>query len=187
MPYRGKARRGVRHRIAIAALVCTGAQEPSEDWLLAEQPFEARFEVVHERAELVLTNGIVRRTWRLAPNAGCVGLDELRTNRALLRAVRPEARLVIDGQEYDVGGLTGQVNQAYLLDEWLDELRSDPNAFQFTGFLAQENIEPRLEWLQVRHHAPDVDWPPRGVTVAFEFEAGPGAPASLAGVHVGVH
>jgi len=173
--------------LAIAALASTGAQEPSEDWLLSEQPFEARFEVDEERAELVLTNGIVRRTWRLGPNAACVGLDDLSTDRALLRAVRPEARLVIDGQNLEVGGLIGQVNQAYLLDEWVDELRSDRSAFQFTGFLAKEMIEPRLEWLQVRHHAPDVDWPPRGVTVVLEFEPGLETPESLAGVFVNVH
>ncbi|UCD49495.1 MAG: hypothetical protein JSW27_18430, partial [Phycisphaerales bacterium] len=80
-----------------------------------------------------MDNGLIRRTFRLAPNAATVAFDNLMTGESMLRGVKPEARLTIEGTSFEVGGLKGQPNYAYLLDEWLDALRADPNAFQFTG------------------------------------------------------
>ncbi len=42
------------------------------------------------------------------------------TGESMLRAVKPEAKVEIDGMKFDVGGLVGQPDHAYLLDEWLE-------------------------------------------------------------------
>ena len=55
---------------------------------------------VHEDKQtnyLTLENGLVRRTWKLKPNVACVQFENLMTDRSMLRSVRPEARLTIDG------------------------------------------------------------------------------------------
>ena len=64
---------------------------------------------------IALTNGLVRRTFRIAPNAATVDFRNLVTDETILRAVRPEASLTLDGKRFDVGGLRGQPDQAYLL------------------------------------------------------------------------
>ena len=138
------------------------------DWLVDPVPRGAGVFRGGDGKELVLENGLVRRAWRLAPNGACVGLDELTGGRAVLRAVRPEARVVIEGLAFDVGGLTGPPNHAYLDPRWLDAMEADPRALQLTGFAVLEP-EERLVWKRARHHAPGVHWPPRGVGLRLDF------------------
>ena len=116
---------------------------------------------------LELTNGLVRRSFVLAPNLATIALDNLTTQQSILRAVGPEARLVIDGIAYDVGGLKGQPNHAFLTDAWLDDLQNDPQALQYVGY-SIEKPQERIRWKKVRYHA-DVAWPPPGVMVKFRF------------------
>lgn len=145
-----------------------GPLQPADDWLLGRQPFSAHVRFGDEGREVHLENGLVRRSWRLQPNAGCYAIDHLPSGRSLLRAVRPEAHLVLDGIGYDVGGLRGQPNHAYLLPEWLDQMRADNSALVYSGHRISD-IEARMEWKRVRHHAPDVVWPPRGVHLELDF------------------
>ena len=146
------------------------AIRPETDWLLDETPFKAGAFRGAGPHELVLANGLIARTFRLAPNAATVGLDNLVTGEAILRGVKPEAIVEIDGQRYEVGGLIGQPNYAFLRPEWLDDLRANPAAFQFTGFEIGKPTE-RLAWKRVRHHAPGVKWPPDGVSLRLDFAA----------------
>jgi hypothetical protein len=75
-----------------------------------------------------MTNGLVRRTWRVAPNAATVGFDNLMTGAAVIRGVKPEAILELDGAKYSVGGLSGQPQYAYLRPEWIDALNNTRSA-----------------------------------------------------------
>ena len=84
--------------------------------------------------EIVMANGLVRRTWRLSPDAATVGLDNLVTGQSLLRSVRPEALVELDGVKYSVGGLEGQRVHNYLDPRWLDRMTANPAAFHFTSF-----------------------------------------------------
>ena len=140
----------------------------TRDWLIDGSSFEAAVRPGRDSDELVLENGLIRRTFRLAPNGATVGLDNLVTGEALLRGVKPEALITIDGQAYEVGGLSGQPNYAYLLPEWLDEMKANPTAMQYVG---NEVGEPkaRLAWKQVRHHAPGTHWPPPGIHLRMEY------------------
>ncbi|MHC4375484.1 MAG: alpha-galactosidase [Planctomycetota bacterium] len=137
------------------------------DWLLEPAPYTA--EIARSQSELVLTNGLVSRAWRLTPAAACVALDEHMSGQSLLRSVRPEARVTLDGVAFDVGGLAGQPNHAYLQPGWLDGMTAIPRAFEMVG-LELGTPRPSLTWKRVRHTAPDVQWPPRGKRVKLSFK-----------------
>jgi hypothetical protein len=168
--------------VAFSNAIAQEAQHDSSraDWLLAERSYEAelRVERIAGQDRLVLDNGLLRRTWAIQPNAACIGFDNLMTGASMLRAVRPEAKLVVNGLEVAVGGLVGQPNHAYLTEEWIHSMTSDPAAMQFLGYEIGEPIE-RLEWNPNRHHAPDTQWPPKGVSLRLDFEPGAGAMREL--------
>ncbi|RME96130.1 MAG: alpha-galactosidase, partial [Verrucomicrobia bacterium] len=100
-----------------------------------------------------------------------------------LRAVEPEAIVTIDGRRYEVGGLKGQRDRAFLLAGELDRLRADPAALRLSGWSVGPATE-RLAWKRVRHHAPDVRWPPAGVHLRLDFEPPADAKAAF---RVSVH
>ncbi len=155
---------------------------PPEDWLLASEPAPARLLRSPGTNEVALENGLIRRTFRLAPEGATVGFDDLRTGVGWLRAVKPEASVTIDGREYPVGGLTGQPDHAYLLPAWIDQLRPTPNAFHLLSWQPGRPVAP-FAWRRKRHSA-DLPWPPPGVTVDFTY-AGPDE--ATRGVAVTVH
>jgi len=140
-----------------------------KDWLLDGEPFRAGVYRTAHADEIALDNGLVRRTFRLAPNGATVGLDNLTADQAVLRGVKPEASVTLDGVRYEVGGLKGQPNYAYLPAEWLDKLEADPAAFQFVGFEVGKPRE-RFAWKRVRHHASDAAWPPSGAALRMDYE-----------------
>ena len=155
------------------------------DWLV--EPIGRRAGVFRTgaRDEIALDNGLVRRTFRLAPNGATVGLDELRTGKAWLRGVKPEAYVELDGTRFAVGGLVGQPNHAYLTPEWLEELEGDPRAFRLVGFEVGEPAE-RMAWKRVRHCAPDAVWPPRGAALRMDYRLDQADDQALAGIVVSV-
>jgi len=147
-----------------------GTDEPVDgDWLVRAPAQLAEVSPTTHPRELALQNGLVARVWRLEPNLACVAFDDLMTGASLLRSVRPEARVRIDGVDYDVGGLVGQPNHAFLRPEWVDAMTADPEALQLVGYEIGEPVE-RFAWKRVRHCAPDVQWPPPGVHLRFDFE-----------------
>lgn len=157
------------------------------DWLLDPSSYTARVTPNADGRELVMENGLLRRVIRIHPNAATVALDHLGSGESLLRGVKPEAVVELEGRQFEVGGLKGQPNYAFLRPEWIPELQADTNAFQFTGY-AVGRPEERLSWRRVRHHAPGVKWPPEGVSLRLDFaapESAAGTPA--AGVRISVH
>lgn len=157
-----------------AVLCCVSSgrvHAANPDWLLDPSSYTAA--VTSTKSEVVLQNGLVRRTFRLNPNAATVALDQLVTGSSLLRAVEPEGLLTVDGLELRIGGLRGQTDHAYLLPEWLAGLTNDPASFQFTG-VSMGSPEAPIAWTSKRHHA-DLPWPPPGMTVDLHFR-GPEGP-----------
>ncbi|MDE0959610.1 MAG: hypothetical protein OSB09_02415 [Planctomycetota bacterium] len=146
------------------------------DWLIDPSPYVAGVYRGDNEQELILSNGLVRRTFRIFPNLATVALDHLITGESVLRSVRPEARITIDGVTWNIGGLLGQPNHAFLRPEWVEKMTTDPAAFQLTGWEVGP-IEERMAWKRVRHHAPDATWPPAGVAVRFDLQGPP--PAAL--------
>jgi hypothetical protein len=158
--------------LPLASLTAPNAPQEA-DWLVAPLRARAALEQNASKTELVLSNGLVSRTLRVAPNATSVDYRNLVTGAGLLRGVKPEAVLVLDGQRIEVGGLAGQPDYAYLDVAWLDRMTSNPDAFQFAGY-STGKPEARYEW-KPRRHAPDTPWPPTcsgGVTLTLRFKYG---------------
>ena len=160
--------------VAFAVSVVVAVAGDSPDWLIDGSAYKAAVHRTSDTGELVLENGLVRRTFRLVPNAATVAFDNLVTGETLIRGVKPEAIIELDGVRYDVGGLKGQPNYAYLLPEWVDQLKADPAAFQFVGYEVGDP-EERIQWKRVRHHAPDAAWPPKGVHLRMDYRMPDGA------------
>ena len=143
--------------------------EKSADWLIDSSRFRSSLKRNEDASEICLSNGLIERRFRIAPNAATVSIKRLNDDTNILRAVEPEALITIDGSIYPIGGLTGQPNHAYLTNEWLDGMTSPANAMQFTG-LSVDNITERFPWQQIRHHAPDVAWPPKGLHLKMSYQ-----------------
>ncbi len=140
-----------------------------QDWLVDQIDAKATVYRNGKSNELILDNGLIRRTFRITPNAATVGFKNLMTGESIIRGVKPEASLMLDGIEYPVGGLLGQPNYAFLRAEWIEALTNNPDAMQFVGFKIGEPKE-RMKWKRVRHHAPDAQWPPKGVYLRMDYE-----------------
>ena len=171
--------------VLMLLLSCSAPPEAPPDWLVT--PFSNPVEVEYhaDQATLVLTNGLIRRTFRTAPNAATVGYDNLITETPVIRAVKPEARLQIDGVWYDVGGLEGQPDHAYLTPEWLEGMTANPEAFQFKDY-AVGPLTPHLVWARKRYAA-NTTWPPPGKTLSLTFEPPDALRPRYAGLRVVVH
>lgn len=160
------------------------------DWLLAPRAtWPAAVRTADEGRTLILENGLARRAWRIGAGV-CINYSLQRTSggRApgdpapadleLLRAPRPEALLVIGGQEIPVGGLAGQPDHAFTLPEWLDNPEAPTGALKFTGWEAGRPAA-RLDWPRGRSAAADAPWPPPGAALRLDFAG--------AGLRVAVH
>ena len=164
----------------IAGAVCGKTIET--DWLVTQIKEPVKIEKRLDGREIVLSNGLISRTFRLAPNAATVAYDNLMRGESIIRGVKPEAIVELDGQKYEVGGLQGQVEYAYLLPEWIDSLSSNPDAFMFRSFDVGK-IEKRFEWNRKRYSS-STNWPPSGKTLSLHFDP-PGS--KLKGLILSVH
>lgn len=129
---------------AFLTTICNGKQTP-KDWLIDNVGYKAVVEQAERGKDLVLTNGLVKRVFRLQPNVACTAYENLSNGQQLLRAVKPEAVLVIDGIRYNIGGLYGQKEQAYLLPEWVDKFTANENDFRLKSHAVSE-IKPFINW-----------------------------------------
>lgn len=138
------------------------------DYLIEHVPQPARFYLSEDGRRGWLDNGLVRRGFVLGEGTATVSLEELQGGSSLLRAVRPEARVTVDGRSLPVGGRLGQPNHAFLRPEWLEAMSADPQALALVGHEVGP-VSERLPWKRVRHHAPGVAWPPPGVHLTLRF------------------
>jgi hypothetical protein len=102
-------------------------------------------------------------------------------NQQLLRAVKPEATITLDGTDYNVGGLYGQTENAYLIPSWLNTFSAHENDFHFVSY-AITDIQPFLQWSPkgwiMNPHQPT------GKTISFTYHS---SVASLSNVIVRVN
>ena len=196
---RGRVRLGLATAVGLACLAApgsaaprsaagsSGAAEPGDspgraearaDWLVHEGAFEARVLVAAD--SVTLENGLLRRVIRLRPDAATVALDNLSTGESLLRATKPEAHVRLDGLDFDIGGLQGQPDHAFLLTEWLPLLREQPESFHYVGQRVGETRAP-FAWKRARG-SEERPWPPPGVSLELDFRLGPRVPLAPSGL-----
>jgi hypothetical protein len=152
---------------SLPLLTGTPAGTVQQDWLLDAATYRAAVYRTENSGEIALSNGLITRRFRLTPNGATVALDNHMTGAAMLRGVKPEAQLTLDGLTFDVGGLLGQPNYAYLRDAWLASLEADPTAFVLTGFESGPTRE-RFAWHRKRYSA-DLPWPAPGVSLRMDY------------------
>ena len=161
-------------KLAIAIL-CAVSAASAADWLVSGTAHPAR--AARGIRDLTLTNGLIERTWRLEPNAATVRFDNRITGESMLRGVKPEAEIQLNGKWYAIGGLAGQPDYAYLRPEWLDKMTAAPGSFHFT------RIETGKTAARLPYHG-NAPWPPPGVSATFSFAPPEDGPK---GVEVEVH
>ncbi|MBN2593456.1 MAG: hypothetical protein JXA81_08115 [Sedimentisphaerales bacterium] len=156
--------------VFIAVLLVVGAVSGNiikEDWLVKQVKEPVRIEKSSDGREIVLSNSLISRTFRIRPNAATVAYDNLMTGESIIRGIKPEAIVELDGHKYEVGGLQGQLEYAYLQPGTIDSLSNNPDAFQFKDLELGE-IKERFSWNRKRYSAQAV-WPPVGKTLTLHF------------------
>ncbi|HEY4206719.1 MAG TPA: hypothetical protein VGM31_07905, partial [Puia sp.] len=159
------------------------------DWLISkiETPVQLLMKKSADglTARLMLTNGLMSKEFYLSGNLACVSMKNLSNGAEYLRAIKPEARVMLDSAWYNVGGLYGQPEMAYLLDAWLKDLVSKPGDFHFTGLEVTTPVM-RYPWVR-KYNAAPADWPPKGLHVIMHYEMSPAGAGALRGVRVDIH
>ena len=143
-------------------------ERPKSDWLVSNIASHTILCRTAHADEIVMSNGLIRRVWRLAPDAASVAFDNLTDGAALLRGVKPEAAITLDGRRYNIGGLLGQPDYAYLRPAWLETMTADPAAFHLASF-DTGTTKARFEWKRVRR-SDNLPWPPPGLSLILRFE-----------------
>ena len=108
------------------------------DWLISNQQYKAQVIVNANSKYITLHNGLVKRGFKISPNVACIDYTNLINNQQLLRAVMPEATITINHKTYNVGGLYGQKEKAYLLPKWVEGFTKNDHDFQFTNYIISE-------------------------------------------------
>ena len=140
------------------------------DWLVEKLTQKAAL-YRDEDQNLVLSNGLVSRIFSISPDVGTIGFDNLMTNQGLLRSVRPEAEVVIDGIRLEVGGLSGQPIHNYLLPEWIKAMTKNPAAFHYANYETGP-VKARFDWKKHLSWMPtDAPWPYPGISLTLNFKA----------------
>ncbi len=160
------------------------AKESSQapDWLVIPVKERAAVYQGNNGKDIILYNGLIKRIFRLSPNVACTGYQNLRNGQQLLRAVKPEARLTINGKEYNIGGLYGQRENAYLLPAWVDGFTDQAADFHVEKYTV-DAIRPVLAWKPASGNFKK-PLPAGGVELRFMYRAG--APL-LQGLEITVH
>jgi hypothetical protein len=176
----------IQQTLFIAALMFSemstvSAQSTLKDWLI--NPVKEKAQVIKsaDGKNITLQNGLLKRVFRVSPNLACIDYTNLSTGRQLLRSVREEARLVIDGKTYHIGGLYGQKEKAYLQPEWLDGFTAGTGDFRYVSYDVKP-ITSRLKWDTSRYWSLPSK-PATGKTVSFLYKS---ELAELAGLEVRV-
>jgi len=166
--------------------------QASLDWLVKPVNKPVEFGVIQDKNgdsfTLILNNSLATRTFyisRAGGNIATISLRNMSNEAEYVRAVKPEARVMINGVWYEVGGLKGQCENSYLIPQWLSGLRASPNAFIFTG-MTTDTPKARYDW-QPKFNAVTTDWPPKGLTVSMHYRAAENAPESLKDVSISIH
>lgn len=150
-------------------------------WLFHSSSIPVSVQLDPHENTVSLSNGLIERTFLVKPNLATVSLRNLQTGEEFVRATEPEAAITIDGKTYQIGGLNGQPDRAFLLQKWWKELTTDPQAFQFSGYKVGPVLEP-FPWKPARESegrwgGAGLNWPPKGKRLDLTFQS-PNGPLS---------
>ncbi len=143
----------------------------SDDWLIKNVNDPCRLLVQKSADQLnstfQITNGLVSRTFYMSENIACTSYKNLSNNAEYIRAIKPEARLLIDSVWYDIGGLKGQPEKSYLLENWYPQLENRMHSFVLQKVETGQPVE-RYPW-KPKNNAVQTDWPAKGLHVTMTY------------------
>lgn len=117
----------------------------TKDWLVQPHTQKSGVWKSADNKDIIVYNGLVKRVFRISPDASCYDYKNMITGQQLIRAVKAEARLTINEKDYNVGGLYGQKENAYLQPEWLNHMQANKDHFNFVSATVSE-IKPFVNW-----------------------------------------
>ncbi len=120
-------------------------EQQTADWLIQPVKQKAAVYYTADKKGIILYNGLTKRVFTLTPGFACVDYKNMSNGQQLLRSIKPEAKIIIDGKAYNVGGLCGQPENAYLLSQWINNLTADNADFIYKNFTVSD-IQPFLNW-----------------------------------------
>ena len=138
------------------------------DWLLGNTRAITQVFKSSNGKDIIITNGLVCRQFRVEPYMACFGFRNLVTGKEMLRSIEPEAEVTINGKSYNVGGVKGQFERGYLQYNWLDKFTRDEQAFELIDFSVSD-IPSRFKWKPARWNANN-QWPPKGKEIIFTYQ-----------------
>lgn len=132
--------------MAFMLVICAHATAVATDWLV-DPPTTAvtitNTTVANGLPAIVLSNGLISRTFLIAPNWATWSLVE--GGEDLLRSVQPAASFQLDNKTIiNVGGVLGATNYAYKNSS--DQLRTAPTAYQYLSHKIVP-ITKRYDWV----------------------------------------
>lgn len=154
---------------------------PSYDWLISPNNAISEVYSTTDQKDIVLSNGLVSRVFRIFPNLATIDLQNLMTGENMLRAVSNEGTLTIDGKVYQLGGLDGQEEFGYTQYKWVDKLKPFANSFKVVDFEVSD-VQRHVNWANSRW-ALVKEWNPTGKQLTFTLEG----PKALKNLKVKLH
>ncbi len=152
-----------------------------KDWLIDSRQAKAGIYRDAERERLILSNGLLTRSFCFVPGLACIDFRNESSGEQLIRSVKPEAKITVNGKELAVGGLMGQKENAYLMSEWLYNMNKGKEEFIYEGFESAP-ISPYLQWKSNTWKLNGKQ--ATGLELRFLYHSNP---SDLAGLQVTVH
>lgn len=143
-------------------------QSAPSDWLITPPQQKAAVYRSADGKDVILYNGLVKRSFRIVPNIACIDFRNMSSGQQLLRAIRPEAFVTINGEQFAVGGLVGQKEKAYLMTSWIDGFKAGEKDFQYAGMEVRD-LKPYIQWKR-KTWAYNTQQP-KGKLISFHFKS----------------
>jgi hypothetical protein len=139
-----------------------------DDWLVAppvDSPVTVSATTAGGRPAVLMTNGLVSRTFITTPNWATWSLEE--SGEDLLRSVQPEASFQLDNSTmFDVGGVVGTTNYAF--KNASDPLAYAPSSYKYLSHRVVP-IAKRFDWVPGSRFSEEAPWPPLGLGLEVTF------------------
>lgn len=138
----------------------------AQDWLV--KPFKDKAKISTSGQKIELNNGLVKRVFVIQPNVACVDYSNLSSGQQLLRSIEPEAKLILNNITYKVGGLKGQKEKAYLLNDWIGNFTNEDSSFRMVHYEIGP-IAPFIQWK--RNSWAMNEQQPSGQKITFDYSS----------------
>ena len=153
--------------LALLLLRAVPAQvSQASDWLIA--PLSAAAPSTLDESIpgfLTLSNGLLSRTFAIAPCFATVDLELHAPPAKFFRGLSPEATLTLNGTATAIGGCNGQAYFDFFSLENVN-LTQPPSAFRYLSHATYAPTAPYPWTAGQRHSPPGTAWPPKGLHLA---------------------